>query len=544
MFGVVTSVATARPAAAVRPGASARAATAAARPGAHARARLAVPRARVLARASARLPAVAAVAAPLAFVSPAVRRASSRRAPLRRARGGSLVAGGAEKSSSAESSTAVASDDVDALAERLDKLKEKSRAMLAEAEALEKSVTDEKNDKAETSAGGASATEAETAATSKQTPAASSSTTVKKLDPEGDGKEATAKKTKAEPLTPEGAEEEQSEQKSVVESVRVLSGVVAGASLLAVGGSYAAGATSLLATEPVMALFGSAAAFAAVSIIDAVTPALKKREAAAEAAAAAAKAAAPAKTKTAKPAKTEKPTKTEPNAKPAKTAMPAPVNKPVDASAAKKAALEAESEDMAEGVGSVIKKKETSKEPSPAGAVMRAATPDPVKTDTQWLDPRDAARMSGAARMSNTSDTFADQLESLVKKDTASRVSSPFVSNAFSPLGAGGASVSGSADESKLEELRAIATQRMAKQRMYEEYVKARPAAAGRGVAPRDEKASGRAKESSDSSSPLARFLKLVFFPVLLPFAVVKFVLRLIRNLLGGGKAANGRGEA
>jgi hypothetical protein len=200
MFGVVTSVATARPAAAVRPGASARAATAAARPGAHARARLAVPRARVLARASARLPAVAAVAAPLAFVSPAVRRASSRRAPLRRARGGSLVAGGAEKSSSAESSTAVASDDVDALAERLDKLKEKSRAMLAEAEALEKSVTDEKNDKAETSAGGASATEAETAATSKQTPAASSSTTVKKLDPNsGDGKEATAKKTKAEP---------------------------------------------------------------------------------------------------------------------------------------------------------------------------------------------------------------------------------------------------------------------------------------------------------------------------------------------------------
>jgi hypothetical protein len=344
-------------------------------------------------------------------------------------------------------------------------------------------------------------------------------------------------------LTPEGAEEEQSEQKSVVESVRVLSGVVAGASLLAVGGSYAAGATSLLATEPVMALFGSAAAFAAVSIIDAVTPALKKREAAAEAAAAAAKAAAPAKTKTAKPAKTEKPTKTEPNANPAKTAMPAPVNKPVDASAAKKAALEAESEDMAEGVGSVIKKKETSKETSPAGAVMRAATPDPSKPDTQWLDPRDAARMSGAARMSNTSDTFADQLESLVKKDTASRVSSPFVSRAFSPLGAGGASVSGSADEVKLEELRAIATQRMAKQRMYEEYVKARPAAGGRGVAPRDEKASLRAKES-DASSPLARFLKLVFFPVLLPFAVVKFVLRLIRNLLGGGKAANGRGEA
>jgi hypothetical protein len=173
---------------------------------------------------------------------------------------------------------------------------------------------------------------------------------------------------------------------------------------------------------------------------------------------------------------------------------------------------------------------------------MRAATPDPSKPDTQWLDPRDAARMSGAARMSNA-DTFADQLESLVKKDTASRVSSPFVSRAFSPLGAGGASVSGSADEVKLEELRAIATQRMAKQRMYEEYVKARPAAGGRGVAPRDEKASGRAKES-DASSPLARFLKLVFFPVLLPFAVVKFVLRLIRNLLGGGKAANGRGEA
>ena len=82
--------------------------------------------------------------------------------------------------------------------------------MLSEAEALEKSVTDEKNDRAETSAGGASATEAETAATSKQTPAASSSTTVKKLDSEGDeSSRATAKKTKAEPLTPEGAEEDQ-----------------------------------------------------------------------------------------------------------------------------------------------------------------------------------------------------------------------------------------------------------------------------------------------------------------------------------------------
>ena len=30
----------------------------------------------------------------------------------------------------------------------------------------------------------------------------------------------------------------------------------------------------------------------------------------------------------------------------------------------------------------------------------------------------------------------------------------------------------------------------------------------------------------------------MVFFPLLLPFAIVKFALRLIRNLLGGGKAA------
>ena len=221
--------------------------------------------------------------------------------------------------------------------------------------------------------------------------------------------------------------------------------------------------------------------------------------------------------------------------------MPAPVNKPVDASAAKKAALEVKAEDMAEGVGSVIKKKETPSSPAGVTNNMRAATPDPVKADTQWLDPRDAARMSGAALTRSAADGIA---ESLVKNDTASRVSSPFTSRVFSPLGAGGASVSGSADEVKLEELRAIATQRMAKQRMYEEYVKARPAAAGGGARTsvfgdeNETATTSDAAASSSSGSPLARFLKLVFFPLLLPFAIVKFALRLIRNLLGGGKAA------
>jgi hypothetical protein len=285
-----------------------------------------------------------------------------------------------------------------------------------------------------------------------------------------------------------------------------------------------------------LALFGSAAAFAAVSVIDAVTPALKKREAAAEAAAAAAKAANPPPRKAAAKKKPDTPAEGKEGAKAVKkSAMPAPVNKPVDASAAKKAALEVKAEDMAEGVGSVIKKKETPS--SPAGVTMRAATPDPVKADTQWLDPRDAARMSGAALTRSAA-------ESLVKNDTASRVSSPFTSRAFSPLGAGGASVSGSADEVKLEELRAIATQRMAKQRMYEEYVKARPAAAGGGARTsvfgdeNETATTSDAAASSSSGSPLARFLKLVFFPLLLPFAIVKFAMRLIRNLLGGGKAA------
>ena len=409
----MTSVATARPAATVRPGAAARVATAAARPGAPLRARLAVPRAQVLVHASARLPAVAAARSrsPLGF---AVRLAS----PVRRGRrGGSLVAGGAEKSSSAEMSAAeTAGDDVDALAERLDKLKEKSQAMLAEAEALEKTATATGTD--ETSA---------TSETSKRTNGvAARADDVSAKTPEPPARvDATAKKA-AEPQRDDVAAADSAEGgASVVESVRVLAGVVAGASLLAVGGSYAAGATSLLATEPVLALFGSAAAFAAVSVIDAVTPALKKREAAAEAA--------------------------------------------------------------ADGIA-----------------------------------------------------------ESLVKNDTASRVSSPFTSRAFSPLGAGGASVSGSADEVKLEELRAIATQRMAKQRMYEEYVKARPAAAGGGarMSVFGENENETAKKTSDaaasspSGSPLARFLKLVFFPLLLPFAIVKFALRLIRNLLGGGKAA------
>ena len=515
----MTSVATARPAATVRPGAAARVATAAARPGAPLRARLAVPRAQVLVHACARLPAVAAARSrsPLGF---AVRLAS----PVRRGRrGGSLVAGGAETSSSAETSAAeTAGDDVDALAERLDKLKEKSQAMLAEAEALEKTATATGTDETD-----------ETSATSKRTNGVARADDVSAKTPESVRVDATAKKA-AEPQIDDVAAADSAEGgASVVDSVRVLAGVVTGASLLAVGGSYAAGATSLLATEPVLALFGSAAAFAAVSVIDAVTPALKKREAAAEAAAAAAKAANPPPRKA---AAKKTPAEGKEGAKAVKkSAMPAPVNKPVDASAAKKAALEVKAEDMAEGVGSVIKKKETPS--SPAGVTMRAATPDPVKADTQWLDPRDAARMSGAALTRSAA-------ESLVKNDTASRVSSPFTSRAFSPLGAGGASVSGSADEVKLEELRAIATQRMAKQRMYEEYVKARPAAAGGGARTsvfgdeNETATTSDAAASSSSGSPLARFLKLVFFPLLLPFAIVKFAMRLIRNLLGGGKAA------
>ena len=522
MFGVMTSVATARPAATVRPGAAARVATAAARPGAPLRARLAVPRGQVLVHACARLPAVAAARSRSPLGS-AVRLAS----PVRRGRrGGSLVAGGAETSSSAETSAAeTAGDDVDALAERLDKLKEKSQAMLAEAEALEKTATATGTDETD-----------ETSATSKRTNGVARADDVSAKTPESVRVDATAKKA-AEPQIDDVAAADSAEGgASVVDSVRVLAGVVAGASLLAVGGSYAAGATSLLATEPVLALFGSAAAFAAVSVIDAVTPALKKREAAAEAAAAAAKAANPPPRKAAAKKKPDTPAEGKEGAKAVKkSAMPAPVNKPVDASAAKKAALEVKAEDMAEGVGSVIKKKETPS--SPAGVTMRAATPDPVKADTQWLDPRDAARMSGAALTRSAA-------ESLVKNDTASRVSSPFTSRAFSPLGAGGASVSGSADEVKLEELRAIATQRMAKQRMYEEYVKARPAAAGGGARTsvfgdeNETATTSDAAASSSSGSPLARFLKLVFFPLLLPFAIVKFAMRLIRNLLGGGKAA------
>ena len=522
MFGVMTSVATARPAATVRPGAAARVATAAARPGAPLRARLAVPRGQVLVHACARLPAVAAARSRSPLGS-AVRLAS----PVRRGRrGGSLVAGGAETSSSAETSAAeTAGDDVDALAERLDKLKEKSQAMLAEAEALEKTATATGTDETD-----------ETSATSKRTNGVARADDVSAKTPESVRVDATAKKA-AEPQIDDVAAADSAEGgASVVDSVRVLAGVVAGASLLAVGGSYAAGATSLLATEPVLALFGSAAAFAAVSVIDAVTPALKKREAAAEAAAAAAKAANPPPRKAAAKKKPDTPAEGKEGAKAVKkSAMPAPVNKPVDASAAKKAALEVKAEDMAEGVGSVIKKKETPS--SPAGVSMRAATPDPTKADTQWLDPADAARMSGAA-LTPGADGAA---ESLVKKDTASRVSSPFAS-AFSPLGAGGASVAGSADEVKLEELRAIATQRMAKRRMYEEYVKARPAVFGGGEsAAGDENASPeRSSEASaaEKASPLARFLRVVFFPVLLPFAVVKFALRLIRKLLGGGKAA------
>ena len=76
-------------------------------------------------------------------------------------------------------------------------------------------------------------------------------------------------------------------------AVNFLATTVTVASVIAVGGAYAAGATSLLASEPILALFGSTAAFAAIKIIDVITPIVAEQQERAQAKAAAEAANAP-----------------------------------------------------------------------------------------------------------------------------------------------------------------------------------------------------------------------------------------------------------
>lgn len=524
MFAVLsspTSVTTAHPVG-LRPAATARSVDAA--PSAvrvQTRARLAMTRARLVTHS---VPA-GTRASFATRDTPVLRRRAVRTVDLRGAsyfvgtgitssHGKHIVAGADNKS--VDTATA-ATDEVDALAARLETLKEKSRSMLAEAEALERQVdgtTDGVGKETAEETAADVATEDKTAVTAtaketavKPTSAQSSqvvSETTWKSKAVGDGESVKTQSSEAS----ETPTEDSSERTSVTKAMRILGGFVTGASLIVAGGSYAAGATTVLATEPALALFGSFAAFAAVSVIDVLMPVIKKTQEEAEAKTQAEAAKAPAKPK-AKPAAKAKeaPASGEAKETKKKTKMPTPVNKPVTTAAATKAVEAAKEEDI---VGSMIKK----------STKMKTASADPTKKDTQWLDPNDAARMSGALGQ-GTSDArrTLSNAETLVKADTKSITFS----------GVGEASVSGSSDEQKLEELRAIAVQRMTKQKMYEEYVKMRPAAAGMGK-------QSVAKKTNSEFNLFNALVKFLLFPLMLPFDILRFLLKLVRVVLGGGK--------
>ena len=231
------------------------------RPAASVRGTVAAPSARPAARAAplrarlaTRRAASSLVASPHARVTTIATRRAARLVPT--------AAGDADGAASSSSSATDASseDDVDALAARLETLKAKSRDMLAEAESLERAAADDD---------------------------ASSGTVIRKglvpnrADDADKGAEQGADQG-ADPVPDAPAK-----------AVNFLATTVTVASVIAVGGAYAAGATSLLASEPILALFGSTAAFAAIKIIDVITPIVAEQQERAQAKAAAEAANAP-----------------------------------------------------------------------------------------------------------------------------------------------------------------------------------------------------------------------------------------------------------
>ena len=69
----------------------------------------------------------------------------------------------------------------------------------------------------------------------------------------------------------------------------------------------------------------------------------------------------------------------------------------------------------------------------------------------------------------------------------------------------------------------------MTKQKMYEEYVKMRPAAAGMGK-------QSVAKKTNSEFNLFNALVKFLLFPLMLPFDILRFLLKLVRVVLGGGK--------
>ena len=403
--------------------------------------------------------------------------------------------------------------DVDALATRLSKLKEKSNAMLAEAEALERRVD------GSTGGGGADVVrDTEDAAQDTDT----IDTTLDTLVSGTTKKKAVLSKALGSGLSSEKTNNAATDEtRSAVKTMKTFGGLVAASAVVTVGAAYfVPSAAGVLQLEPALAMFGSLAAFAAVVAIDALTPAIRSAGEKSETKAVAKETGTTAK-------ETKQPASEDTSKSVTKKVMPTPVNKPVTTSVAKKS-VEAQKEEDKAGV--VVEK---------TSPVTRIAAPTAKKTDTQWIDPATAASMAGGALPVNQ-DT--DAAQRAVKADTAAvsaERSAALLAKKEKKYTFGGVNNSSKntsepSDETKLMELRAVAVQRMAKQKMYEEYVAARPAAAGTGKQSR----SGVEKKSKDGGFVAALF-KFLVFPLRLPFEIFTFVLKFLRSVLsGGGKTA------
>ena len=489
MLALRAPVATATPG--LRPAASVRGTVAA--PAARPAARAAPLRARLATRRAAS----PLVASPHARVSTIATRRGARLVPT--------AAGDAEgasaSSSSSSATTASSEDDVDALAARLETLKAKSRDMLAEAESLERAAADDE----------------------------SSGTVIRKgLVPnraEGAGQGAGQG---ADPVPDAPAK-----------AVNFVATTVTVASLIAVGGAYAAGATSLLASEPIFALFGSTAAFAAIKLIDLVAPIVAEQQERAQEKAAAEAANAP------KP-KPKKMTSPEPEqeaaaaaaatAAAAKPEMPKAVNKPVEAAAATAAKAAMEAAKAAEATTAETKTAAAEEATEPAAAPA-APAPAPAAAEESDVDAVAAAPISpaAAAALSNMDEPipFTNLNEALVKADTAGVFASPSRSfvDAKKGLPSGRNGVAGAPgavedpNEVKLAAMRKVAAQRLAQRKAYEAL-----------AAEREATSADTAKVASEN--PLVFLVKFVLKVLLSP---VIFLRWLIGLFAGGGRASEAK---
>ena len=489
MLALRAPVATATPG--LRPAASVRGTVAA--PAARPAARAAPLRARLATRRAAS----PLVASPHARVSTIATRRGARLVPT--------AAGDAEGASSASSSssatTASSEDDVDALAARLETLKAKSRDMLAEAESLERAAADDDESSGTVIRKGLVSNRAEGAG-------------------QGDDQD-------ADPVPDAPAK-----------AVNFVATTVTVASLIAVGGAYAAGATSLLASEPILALFGSTAAFAAIKLIDLVAPIVAEQQERAQEKAAAEAANAP------KP-KPKKMTSPEPEqeaaaaaaATAAKPEMPKAVNKPVEAAAATAAKAAMEATKAAEETKTATAEEATKPAPAPAPSAAAPAAPAAAAAEESDVDAVTAAPISpaAAAALSNMDEPipFTNLNEALVKADTAGVFASPSRSFVDAkkglPLGRNGVVGAPGAvedpDEVKLAAMRKVAAQRMAQRKAYEAL-----------VAEREATSAETAKVASEN--PLVFLVKFVLKVLLSP---VIFLRWLIGLFAGGGRTSEAK---